>query len=148
MNRIKLLFVTLIFIGNFLYAQERGGEQLSTDQKAENFVIKLNEKIHLNKIKSDSVTLIFKNFYEAMQTYRTEGNMEVVKLFVQRRDKGVQDILMNDDKYAIYIKLLDDLRKERQRQHQQNSSEGGRRGGMGRPGGMGGGMGGMRQPGF
>ncbi len=150
MNRNKLLFIALIFFGNFLYAQERAGEQLSSEQRAENFVIKLNEKMHLNKMKSDSITIAFKNFYEAMQTYRTDGNVEVMKLFVQRRDKSVQDILSNDDQYAAYLKLLDDLKKERQQQHQQNGSQrgGNRGGGMGRPGGMGGGMGGMRQPGF
>jgi hypothetical protein len=149
MNRIKLLFITLFFLGNFLYAQESVGEQLSSEQRAENFVIKLNEKMHLNKVKNDSITLAFKNFYDAMQTYRTDGNMEVVKLLVQRRDKSVQDILSNDDQYAVYIKLLDDLKKQRQQQREQNGSQGGRRGGgMGRPGGMGGGMGGMRQPGF
>lgn len=152
MKRIQFFLVSIAFATTFLYAQdspEKGGEQFSTQQRAENFVIKLNEKIHLNKIKSDSITIAFKSFYDAMQTYRTEGNMEVVKLLVQRRDKSVQDILSNDDQYTTYIKLLEDLKKQRQQQREQNGSQGGHRGGgMGRPGGMGGGMGGMRQPGF
>ena len=140
MKRIQLFIVTVVLITTGLQAQEKGGEQLSTEQRAENFVVKLNEKIHINKIKSDSVTLVFKNFYEDMQTYKTDGNVEVMKLLVQRRDKKVQDILANDDQYAAYLKLLDDLKKQRQQQKEQNGSQGGGRkgGGMGRPGGSGG----------
>ena len=151
MKSIQLLLINMIIITG-AFAQERPNEQISSEQRAENFVVKLNEKMHLNKSKSDSITMAFKTFYEEMQTYRTEGNMEVMKLFVQRRDKKVQDILMNDEQYASYLKLLDELKKQRQQQREQNGSQGGggRRGGMrpGGMGGMGGGMGGMRQPGF
>ena len=151
MKRLSLILVSVILFSIGIHAQDRpeqAGEQISPQQRAENFVNKLNEKIHLNKVKSDSVAIAFKNFYEAMQTYQTDGNVEVVKLLVQRRDKTVQNVLANDDQYATYVKLLDDLKKQRQQQREQNGSQGGHRnGGMGRPG-MGGGMGGMRQPGF
>ncbi|MEI6594139.1 MAG: hypothetical protein WCO28_01160 [Bacteroidota bacterium] len=154
MKHFQLFLISIFLFTAIIHAQERAAEQISTEQRAENFVIKLNEKMHLNKSKSDSITLVFKSYYEEMQTYRTEGNIEVMKLFVQRRDKKVQDILMNDDQYAVYIKLLEDLKKQRQQQREQNGSQDGRqRGGMSRPGsgmggGFGGGMGGMRQPGF
>jgi len=58
-------------------------EPLTNEQKAQNMVQKINEKIPATRSRKDSLIIIYKNFYEELQMYKTEGNKEVIKvLFV------------------------------------------------------------------
>ena len=53
MKHFQLFLISIFLFTAIIHAQERAAEQISTEQRAENFVIKLNEKMHLNKYKSD-----------------------------------------------------------------------------------------------
>jgi hypothetical protein len=128
-----------------------GGQQMSTEERARTFVQRMGEKVPFPKSKTDSLVTVFKSFYEDMQTYRTEGNKEVIQALSQKRDNNVKGVLANDEQYAAYVKYMEDMKAQRQQQRQQNGNDGGgHRGGGRRPGGYGGGggFGGMRQPGF
>ena len=129
MKKIRLLIAIIFIIStSYVFAQDWNGEKQTSQQRAEKFVNTMNEKIPLRKPQKDSLINACKNFYDDMQTYRTEGNMEVVKALAQKRDNNVKQILANDEKYAAYIAYLADLKAQRE---QQMKDGGGRQGMLG-----------------
>ncbi len=128
MKKISILITILIISTVSVFAQDWNGEKQTSQQRAENFVNNMNEKIPLRKPQKDSLITVCKTFYDDMQTYRTEGNMEVVKALAQKRDNNVKQILSNDEKYAAYITFLADLKAQREQRMKDGGGQGGRGG--------------------
>ncbi|MFI5222266.1 MAG: hypothetical protein ACHQK8_08075 [Bacteroidia bacterium] len=122
--------------------QQRPAEQQNPAVRAEATVQKLDDKIKFDKREKDSMLVIFKNFYDEVELYRSEGNKEVLKVLAQKRDQKVKELL-SEKKYEMYVATMEEIRAQRQKRMQdgqQNQQRPRRTGG--------GGMGGMRQPGF
>lgn len=169
-NMKKLNFLVLVIIISTMTAKSQGGfggmggggmgggmrgnrnsqpgnenrkeaEPISNDQKAQNMVQKINDKIPATRSKKDSLIIAYKNFYDELEMYRTEGNKEVIKIIAQKRDNKIKQILSNDEVFADYQKFLDEMRAQRQQQKQNGGEQ---NGSYGRPGGNSG----LKTPGF
>ncbi|MEI6508090.1 MAG: hypothetical protein WCO54_06360 [Bacteroidota bacterium] len=125
MRLSRVLLMVVLFVSVRLCAQDwNGGEQLTSDERAEKFIQKMNESVPFKKAKKDSVILVFKTFYDELQLYNTAQNKEVIKVLTQKRDNNVKQILANDELYSKYIQYMEDLRLKRQKEMEQYRNNG------------------------
>jgi hypothetical protein len=127
-----IVFVVLLLSTLFSNSQNRDGmQEQSSEQRAQNFVKRLKDRIPLSSDKKDSLIIAFKSFYDELQTYQSVGNLEIVKVLSQKRDANVKHILADDEKYTVYQKYMEDIRLEREKRQQEHRDGGHHSGGRG-----------------
>lgn len=137
-----LVWIVICMAGSgSAFAQQdwNNGERPSNEQRATNLITRLSVRIPFSGAVKDSLITVYKAFYDELDMYRSEGNMEVVKVLAGKRDEKIKQLLVTQENYDKYQQFLEDM-KERQRKSQ---GQGGGNGQWER-----GGAGGRRSGGF
>jgi hypothetical protein len=123
MNCRFIFIVFILYVHSASYGQDHESSHTS-QEKAVHYTNKVIEKIDLSQQKQDSLTLIFKDYFDDMTEYRSQHNEKLTKAVEQSRDGKVHQLLANDDQYKEYHKIMEQLRPART----PNQGAGGHRG--------------------
>ncbi len=105
---IKLVFAAiLVMAATSLSAQpQRGGNQPSSQERAQNTVIRMEQKLTLSTSEKQELTTIYTDFFEQMKELRTrqkpQENRVAADKAIQDRDNRVKALLKSDERFAIY----------------------------------------------
>lgn len=82
------------------------------EEYAKNMVTALSEKIELSDVQKDSLTVTFKSFRETVATAMQDRQTARDKMAsaTEKRDKAVEAILSDKDKFKAYKKFLEEQR--------------------------------------
>jgi hypothetical protein len=116
MSRIILLFVISIILAPVINAQNYEDIKMpAPEEQARKTVEDLIKKIPMTVAKKDSAVEIFSEFFNNMETYRTDGNKDLIQYIEKVRDDKIKNLLKNDLQYVTYTKFLLDLKARREK---------------------------------
>jgi len=116
MKRISLLFMLYIILVPVIHAQNHEDFKMPVpEEQARKTVEDLINKIPMTASKKDSAIEIFSEFFNNMETYRTDGNKELIQYIEKVRDDKMKSLLKNDEQYVTYTKFLLDLKAQREK---------------------------------
>ncbi|MEI7661006.1 MAG: hypothetical protein WCK34_02350 [Bacteroidota bacterium] len=130
-----IFFIALLFIcSSAVLAQEPAEEKtISREEGTKVLVDHIAPKLNLNKVKKDSLSIIFSQFMDDIQKYHAENNPKVFSFMVKKRDDNVMNLLKDTLKFSKYLLILEEIKKQPLPMHnsRQPNPQGGRRGRMG-----------------
>jgi|GEM_PF-3523514 hypothetical protein len=121
MRKGIITLIAVLLSSCAVFAQNQGGDPKSSEQLAQEFVMNLNQKIILTRLQRDSITNVFRTFYDDMSRYQGDYHDKMKKALKTNRDVMVKRILNDETKYQTYLKLVE----ERQRNRYENGTHAG-----------------------
>ena len=108
---IKMVFAALfVMAATTLSAQpQRGGNQPSSQERAQNMVKRMEQKLTLSTSEKQEMTTIYTDFFEQMKELRTrqkpQENRVATEKAIQDRDNRVKALLKSDERFAIFQEI-------------------------------------------
>jgi len=116
MKRVILLLILYIILVPVINAQNQEDFKMpAPEEQAKKTVEDLIKKIPMTAVKKDSAIAIFSEFFNNMETYRTDGNKDLIQYIEKVRDDKMKSLLKNDEQYVTYTKFLLDLKARREK---------------------------------
>ena len=108
---MKAIFTPLLIICTlFINAQEPGpkpGKDMSPEQRAENWVKKLESQMTFSKEERGSMAGIFKDFFTKLKEVKKEQEAAKVAELKTARNQQVKELL-GEERFAKYMKYMDE----------------------------------------
>ena len=112
MKKIGLfLLINVMVISGFA---QRRGNPLPPDDRAENVITRLEEKITFSTAERDSMVIIYTGFFKEMEPYRGQRNFEKIRELAELRDKKVKELL-SEEQFEKYLDVLEENRQQMRR---------------------------------
>ncbi len=105
--------------GGYHHHQGGSGSGSSSDapqatpaEKAQATIEKLCKTVTVTPAQKDSLVKIFTDYYDNLEIYKAQGNMDVMKMIREKRDQKVKVVLASDALYAQYQQFLASEKKQ------------------------------------
>jgi len=106
----------LFFLSINLFAQKKEDEKnLTPSQRADRMVGEIYERTYLSVERKDSLTEIYRSYYQNLQTYRANGNEKLEKAIEQTKENKIKNLL-NAEQYEAYKQLIAEEQEKRAKQ--------------------------------
>jgi hypothetical protein len=111
----KFIFLSAIFgiFAHFSFAQGSGEPRRTPEERAQNMVARLGEKITLSTEKQAQLKLVFKESYEAAQAERASGVRVDREQHAKAIDEKVKAILSTEE-FVQYEALRQEMAEKRE----------------------------------